>query len=202
MALQTATRPADLHSSLQPWSLDAAARTTAGKAVIVVTASLFVAVCAHVSFPLPFTPVPVTLSDLAVLLVGLMLGPQMAFAALALYLAEGASGLPVFSPTGPGGLAQFIVSGGYLVAYPFAAAVAGFVARALKGLPRYAAGALAATAATTLIMASGAAWMGLGKHLPAGVTFDLAVLPFIPVQMAKVASAAGLYAALQRFGRS
>ena len=74
---------------------------------LVVGASLFVAVCAHVTIPLlPLTPVPLTAQNMAVLLVGLLLGSRRGFAALALYLMEGAVGLPVFNPTGLGGVAQ------------------------------------------------------------------------------------------------
>src|SRR3981081_4925632 len=73
---------------------------------VVVGASLFVALCARITIPLPFTPVPLTVQDFAVLLVGLTLGSKRGFAALALYLAEGATGLPGFSPTGPRGVAQ------------------------------------------------------------------------------------------------
>ena len=72
---------------------------------IVIAASFFVALCARVTLPLPFTPVPLTLQNFGVLLVGLMLGSRRAFAALALYLAEGMMGLSVFNPTGLGGLA-------------------------------------------------------------------------------------------------
>jgi len=78
----------------------------ARQVAIVVSASLFVALCARVTLPLPFTPVPLTLQNFAVLLVGMTLGSKRGFAALALYLAEGLAGLPVFNPTGPGGLAQ------------------------------------------------------------------------------------------------
>src|SRR5258708_32426923 len=95
---------------------------------VVVGASLFVVLCARVTIPLPFTPVPLTAQDFGVLLVGLALGSKRGFAALALYLAEGATGLPVFSPTGPGGIAQILgPTGGYLMAYPLVAASAGFV---------------------------------------------------------------------------
>src|SRR5246127_1992068 len=74
---------------------------------LVVGASLFVALCAHITIPLmPLTPVPLTVQNLAVLLVGLLLGSRRGFAALVLYLFEGMSGLPVFNPTGPGGVAQ------------------------------------------------------------------------------------------------
>ena len=66
------------------------------QAAIVISASLFVALCARVTLPLPFTPVPLTLQNFGVLLVGLTLGSRRGFAALALYLIEGASGIPVF----------------------------------------------------------------------------------------------------------
>src|SRR5215472_18975702 len=61
-------------------------------------ASLFVAFCARIYLPLPGTPVPLTVQNLGVLLVGLALGSRRGFLALALYLAEGAAGMPVFSP--------------------------------------------------------------------------------------------------------
>src|ERR1700758_4085708 len=73
---------------------------------LVVGASLFVALCARITIPIPGTPVPLTLQNFGVLLVGLLLGPRRAFAAMVLYLAEGAAGLPVFNPAGLGGPAQ------------------------------------------------------------------------------------------------
>src|SRR5438477_5693192 len=76
--------------------------------VVIVSASLFVALCARVTVPLPFTPVPLTMQNLGVLLVGIALGGPRGAAALALYIAEGTAGLPVFSPTGPGGVAQLL----------------------------------------------------------------------------------------------
>src|SRR5215831_14267795 len=96
---------------------------------LVVAASLFVAICAHITIPLmPLTPVPLTVQNLAVLLVGFLLGSRRGFAALVIYLVEGLSGLPVFNPTGPGGVAQlFGVTGGFLLAYPLVAFVAGYV---------------------------------------------------------------------------
>ncbi len=97
----------------------------ARQVAIVVSASLFVALCARVTLPLPFTPVPLTLQNFAVLLVGMTLGSRRGFAALALYLAEGLAGLPVFNPTGPGGLAQLLgPTGGFLMVYPLVAALA------------------------------------------------------------------------------
>src|SRR5215469_12199938 len=94
------------------------ARTNAATRWIlsVVAGSALVAICAHVSVPLFFTPVPMTLQPFAVLLLGLLLEPTAAFAALVLYLVEGAAGLPVFTPQGPGGILQLIgPTGGYLM---------------------------------------------------------------------------------------
>src|SRR5215475_12467944 len=95
---------------------------------IVVGASLFVALCARVTLPLPFTPVPLTLQNFGVLAVALLLGSPRGFAVLALYLAEGVVGLPVFNPAGAGGLAQLMgATGGFLMAYPFVALVTGWI---------------------------------------------------------------------------
>src|SRR5260370_38969416 len=100
----------------------------AKQAAIVITASLFVALCARVTVPLPFTPVPLTLQNFGVLAVGLLLGSRRGCAALALYLVEGAVGLPVFNPTGPGGIAQLLgPTGGFLMVYPFVAWLAGYI---------------------------------------------------------------------------
>lgn len=132
----------------------------AKQVALVVGASLFVALCARVTVPLPFTPVPLTLQNFGVLLVGLTLGPRRAFAALVLYLAEGAVGLPVFNPTGPGGVAQLLgPTGGYLMAYPVVAALTGFVAQ--RGLKTFAWAAVAGFAGDLLLFAVGLSWLAI-----------------------------------------
>lgn len=79
--------------------------------------------------PVPLGPIPLTLQTLAVSLTGLCLGPWRGFAAVALYVAVGTAGLPVFSG-GAAGLAVIVgPSGGYLLSFPLAALVGGFVAR-------------------------------------------------------------------------
>src|SRR5580700_9784954 len=125
---------------------------------IVVAASLFVAVCARVTLPLPLTPVPLTLQNLGVLLVGLMLGPRRGFVALALYLAEGMMGLPVFTPTGLGGLARLVgPTGGFLLAFPFVAGIAGWIME--SGNKSFVRAAIAATVAEIALFAAGISWL-------------------------------------------
>jgi biotin transport system substrate-specific component len=128
--------------------------------VLVVGASLFVALCAKITIPLPLTPVPLTLQNFGVLLVGMVLGSRRGFAALALYLAEGAGGLPVFNPTGLGGVAQLLgPTGGFLMAYPLVAFVAGFVME--RGRKTFARAALGGILAEILLFTGGLTWLAL-----------------------------------------
>lgn len=101
-------------------------KNIAGQVALVVAGSLLVALLAQVSIPLPFTPVPVTGQTLGVLLVGGALGSRLGAASLALYLGEGAIGLPVFAG-GVGGL-PVGPTGGYLVGFVLMAYVVGYLA--------------------------------------------------------------------------
>jgi biotin transport system substrate-specific component len=189
----TSTRP----------TLSELSQTLPGKIVLAVSASAFVALCAHASIRLPFTPVPITLSDLAVLMVGLALGPSLAFAALVLYLAEGAMGMPVFNP-GPGGLAQLLgPTGGYLFAYPLAAAVTGMISQKLSALKmRFFPALLGATAGSALIITCGVLWLTLFVHYSLSSAFFLGAMPFLPGQVAKVLAAAGIVSSFNRLRRA
>ncbi|HEY4139277.1 MAG TPA: biotin transporter BioY [Casimicrobiaceae bacterium] len=95
----------------------------------VVGFAVAVAAASQIAIPLPFTPVPITLQPMLVILAGMMLGPIAGASSMLLYLAAGAAGLPVFTPIGAPGLARlFGPTGGYLLAYPIAAYVAGALA--------------------------------------------------------------------------
>src|SRR6266478_3697189 len=98
------------------------------RAAAVVLGALVVAGAAQISVPLPGTPVPMTLQPMAVLLVGGLLGARFGALSLILYLAMGAAGLPVFTPTVPlFGIARLLgPTGGYLLAYPIAAWATGW----------------------------------------------------------------------------
>jgi biotin transport system substrate-specific component len=169
----------------------------ARQAALVVGASLFVAVCAHIYLPLPGTPVPLTVQNLAVLLVGLFLGSRRGFLALTLYLAEGAVGLPVFSPTGPAGIAHLIgPTAGYLIAYPFVAALVGFIFE--RGKQTFARAAVAAIAGEVLLFASGISWLYFLTHSLARA-ISLGLYWFIFAEIMKVMLAAGAIRTWSRF---
>jgi biotin transport system substrate-specific component len=140
----------------------------AKQAAIVIAASLFVALCARVTVPLPFTPVPLTLQNFGVLTVGLLLGSRRGFAALSLYLVEGAFGLPVFSPSIlGGGIAQILgPTGGFLMAYPLVAFVAGWIyeRRSVQGSRRFGWAALSSVAAELVLFAGGLSWLAVLTH--------------------------------------
>lgn len=169
-------------------------------AAMVVAASWFVALCAHLTLPLPFTPVPLTVGNFAVLLVGLMLGSRRGFAALALYLAEGAMGMPVFSPTGPGGVAQLLgPTGGYLVAYPLVAGLAGWIME--RGTGSFLRAATAGVLAEILLFTSGIVWLAILFHsFTQAVRFGL--YWFVFAEVIKVLSAAAMARGWQRIDKN
>ena len=195
------TFPIPLGAAQDP---NALTRTVAGRIFLAISATAFVALCAHVSVPLYFTPVPVTLQTMAVILVGLTLGPALGAAALLLYLAEGAIGLPVFSPNGPGGIAQLLgPTAGYLFSYPLAAAAAGSVVRAIRlGRSRLPAAILAGLAASFFIFAMGAGWLAHLLRLNTNAAWHLGVQPFLPGEILKIAVAASAYTALRKGHRT
>jgi biotin transport system substrate-specific component len=162
----------------------------ARQVAIVVGATLFIAVCARITVPLPFTPVPLTMQDFAVLLVGLTLGARRGFAALVLYLAEGASGMPVFNPLGPGGLAQLLgPTGGFLLAYPFVAALAGWILA--TGRVTFARATAAALLAEIVLFISGVSWLTALTH-SSSHALQAGLYPFIPGAIIKIMFAAGI----------
>jgi biotin transport system substrate-specific component len=167
-----------------------AAMSAARQVAIVVGASLFVALCARLTLPLPFTPVPLTLANFGVLVVGILLGSKRGFAALALYIAQGAAGLPVFSPAGPGGLLQLLgPTGGYLLAYPAAAFVAGWIAE--SGPRKIARFVVAALAAEVVVFAGGLAWLIVLTH-GATQAMNFGLYPFVFAEIMKITAAAGI----------
>ncbi|WP_428938708.1 biotin transporter BioY [Fontivita pretiosa] len=177
----------------RPWLRDA---------TLTLAGSLLVAVCAQVSIPLPYTPVPVTLQTFAVLLIGALLGPRLGAMAMAAYLAEGLAGLPVFaggrSAWSPSSLPALPViigpTAGYLLAFVPAAAVSGLLAR--RGWDRrFFTAAAALFAGSFVILGCGFCWLAgvtwlVSGQVRAAELFALAVVPFLPGDVLKVLLAA------------
>jgi len=164
--------------------------------VIIIAASLFVALCAKITIPLPFTTVPLTAQNFAVILVGLLLGSKRGFAALVLYLAEGAAGFPVFNPLGPGGIAQIIgPTGGYLMAYSIVAAAAGFLFE--RGKKTFAHAVGASIFAEILLFIGGVSWLYVATHSLAKA-LHLGFYGFTPAEIIKVMFAAAIASAWAR----
>ena len=166
---------------------------------LVVGASFFVALCARITIPLlPLTPVPLTVQNLGVLLVGLLLGSRRGFAALMLYLAEGLCGLPVFN-SGNAGIGQLLgVTGGFLLAYPFVAFLAGYIFE--RGTRTFARAAIAGLAAEILLFVGGLSWLHLFTHSLAKAAY-LGLYWFVAAEVMKVMFAAAIAVRWRRTGR-
>ncbi len=163
----------------------------AWNAARVAAANLLLVLCAWVAIPLPWTPVPVTGQTFGVMLVAVLLGSRRGALTMALYLLEGLGGLPVFQPFGAPGPARLLgPTGGYLVSYPLAAFVTGWLAeRGASASATRLAGAL--VAGESLVFAVGCAWLGV--WLGMGHTMDWrealrqGALPFLPGELIKMA---------------
>ncbi|HEX9705537.1 MAG TPA: biotin transporter BioY [Gemmatimonadales bacterium] len=158
---------------------------TERRVLAVLLGTALVSLAAQVSVPLPGTPVPMTLQPLAVLIVGGLLGPGLGAASLLLYLAVGAAGAPVFTPSAvlPPGLGRlFGPTGGYLLAYPLAAYVVGRIAGDGR---RWARVALGAFAGLVLIHLGGLAQLVLITGM-AGQAARLGTVPFLIGDAAKL----------------
>ena len=169
---------------------------TESSTAIRVGAVLFIAVAtaaaAQVSIPLPFTPVPLVLQDMVVLIGGAALGSRLGMTAMLVYLAAGIAGLPVFAasatlPQGP--LRLLGPTGGYLMAYPFAAFLTGYLAE--RGFDRrFLTAVIAMAAGLVVIFAGGVTWLALFAR-PAAVGFDAALhagfYPFLLLDVFKIA---------------
>ena len=158
----------------------------------IAAANILLVLCAHIVIPLPFTPVPITGQTFGVLLVAVLLGSRRGMLTCVLYLLEGMAGLPVFQPLGaPGPLRLAGPTAGYLLAYPSAAFVTGWLAEYIsaRGFSRLRivqmTGALVSGEA--IIFAGGCAWLALGMRLGWTGAIYAGALPFIPGEIIKIA---------------
>lgn len=157
-------------------------------------------IAAQVSIPLPFTPVPFTFQPMVVLVGAAALGARLGAASQVLYLTLGMLGLPVFaaSPILPQGLARLLgPTGGYLMAYPFAAFVCGALAE--RGFDRrYLSAVATMLAGLALVFAGGVTWLAISVQPAGGFAAALSTgfYPFIVADIGKLLIAAGIMPSL------
>jgi biotin transport system substrate-specific component len=171
------------------------------RAAAVALAVALTAAAAQFTILLPFTAVPFTMGPLAVLLTGAALGARLGFVAQALYLAAGAAGLAVFTPSPtlpPGPLRLIGPTGGYLMAYPIAAFLTGYLAE--RGWDRrYLTSYAAMLAGLFLIFTGGVTWLAVAYTGSFAAAFAQGAAPFILADLVKAAAAAMILPQLWRF---
>ena len=166
-------------------------------AVFFITA--LTAVAAQISIPLPFTPVPFTFQPMVVLVGAAALGSRLGLASQVLYLAIGIAGLPVFawSPTLPQGAARLLgPTGGYLMSYPFAAFLTGWLAE--RGFDRrYLSAVVAMVCGLAVVFTGGVSWLMIGgSSLGLAAALAAGFYPFVVADFAKLLVASGVMPAL------
>jgi biotin transport system substrate-specific component len=165
-------------------------------AALVVGGAAFVGLTALLSFPLPFTPVPVTGQTFAVLLVGATLGWQRALPSMLLYLVVGAAGVPWFADGASG---TTVPTFGYVVGFVVAAAAVGRFAAVGRGRTRSAVDTVGLMLlGNLLIYLVGVPWLAIALQVSLSEAVALGLTPFLLGDAFKVALAAGLLPAVWR----
>ena len=190
-------------------ALDGESRQTtiAVRAIAVLFMATLTAAAAQVSFSIPLTSIPFTMQPMVVLMAGMVLGPRLGMTSQLLYLAAGIAGLPVFaaSATLPMGAARLLgPTGGYLLSYPIAAFVAGWLAQ--RGFDRrYLTSIAAMLTGLAIIYACGLSWLALlvsaGSAQPQGgwqAALVAGFYPFIIADLLKIVFAAAVMPGLWR----
>jgi biotin transport system substrate-specific component len=169
------------------------------RVALAVAGSWLVAGLAQIGIRLPFTPVPVTGQTLGVLLVGASLGPGLGALSMALYVLQGALGLPFFSSGGSGStlLGLSAADGGYLWGFVLVAGVVGWLAR--RGWDRNLRGAVGAMLIGEVVLyAVAIPWLMGALGVSLGKALELGFAPFVVGDVLKLMLAAGMLPAAWR----
>jgi biotin transport system substrate-specific component len=163
--------------------------------LLIAGGSCLIALAAQIAIPVPFSPVPLTMQPIAVLLVGAVLGSWRGAAAASLYLLEGFAGAPVFAEARGGAMWLVGPTAGYLWSYPAAAWVAGWFSQHGWGSTRTRA-IFGMLAALTVIYAGGFSW--LAGFAGVDRAFTMGIAPFVIADIVKIALAAAFLPQAQK----
>ena len=182
-------RTATVYSFIRPSSLLA-------ELPLLLAFNALLVLTSYMAINLPFSPVPITGQTFGVLLIGMALGRVRGTAVVMAYLIEGAMGLPVFAG-GTAGFVKFVgPTGGYLLGFPVAAFVVGYLAD--RGWDRsYLRSVAAMTAGTVVIFVCGLAW--LSRLVPSGSVLEMGLYPFVPGAVVKIALASVILPSVWKF---
>ena len=164
---------------------------------LVLAGSVLIALSAKVAIPVPFSPVPVTGQTFTVLMIGALYGSGRGVLTVLAYMAEGISGMPVFTGAGAGLAYLMGPTGGYIAGFAAAAGITGLLAE--KGWDRNIfTTAMAMAAGSTAIYIFGTLWLSL---FVGGKALSLGLIPFIPGDIVKIVLAAVLLPSAWKFIR-
>lgn len=159
--------------------------------LVVVAGAGFIAASAQISIPLPFTPVPITGQTFAVLLTGAALGTIRGGASGLLYVAAGVVGAPVFADGGHGWAVLTGATGGYLLGFPVAAALTGWLAER-RWDRRFSSAIGAMLTGNVVIYLFGLPWLASSLDADLEKTLELGLYPFVPGDVLKLYLASAL----------
>jgi biotin transport system substrate-specific component len=160
-------------------------------ALLILGGAMFLALCAQVSFQLPFTPVPLTLQTFGVLLVGASYGAARGGLTAAVYILFGIVGLPVFADRAHGLDVVLGATGGYLLGFILAAVVVGWLAQR-QWDRRFSSAVTAMLTGTVIIYVCGLVWLKQDQGLDLATTLEYGLYPFVPGDLLKLYLAGAL----------
>lgn len=169
---------------------DVVASRTQRRVIGVVLAVVATALSAYVSVPVPWSPVPMTLQPMVVLLIGLLMGPTLGLASMVTYLGVGMAGLPVFAAGGAGAPWLLGPTGGYLMAFPVTAWTVGRIAGGPGASTLRVLGALVSGLA--VLYAGGVTQLLVLTGQDLGTAVSLGMAPFVLGDLLKVGVAAAV----------
>ncbi len=172
-------------------------RSWVTRVALVVGGAVLIALCAQVSIPLPFTPVPITGQTFAVLLVGSSLGLVMGLSSTLLYVLAGIAGAPVYADGDHGWSVITSASGGYLVGFVLASALVGGLAH-LGWDRRFGTASASMLAGNVIVYLVGLPWLAVTLDTNLDKTLEFGLYPFVVGDLVKLYIAAGLLPAAWR----